>query len=272
MTRRALIRPLLVCFTLALSLSAFTQGVHAKDWNSIRFATEGAYPPFNTVDSSGQPQGFDVDIGNALCEELKVKCTWVLQEWDGMIPALLSRKFDTISASMSITEERKKKVDFTDKYYATPLGLVAKKGSPLRPELQNLQGKRIGVQRGTVADSFATRFWAEKGIEVVRYARQEEAYLDLSAGRIDAAWADALVADGGFLQQPAGAGYEFAGGLYHGANADEKAVIGEGVGIALRKQDKELKEMLNRGLQAIRANGKYDQIREKYFSYDIYGD
>jgi len=107
---------------------------------------------------------------------------------------------------------------------------------------------------------------------VVRYALQEEAYLDLSAVRIDAAWADALVADGGFLKQPAGADYEFAGGLYHGRNADEKGVIGEGVGIALRKQDAELKDKLNKALAAIRANGKYDEIRKKYFEYDIYGE
>ncbi|MFT3757977.1 ABC transporter substrate-binding protein [Thauera sp.] len=263
-----MIRRTLVFAALALSM----QGAMAKDWDSIRFATEGAYPPFNTVDTSGAVQGLDVDISNALCEEMKVKCTWVKQEWDGMIPALLSRKFDAISASMSITEERKKRVDFTDKYYATPLALVAKKGSSLLPELDLLKGKRIGVQRGTVADAFATRFWAEKGVNVVRYARQEEAYLDLTSGRIDAAWADALVADGGFLKQPAGAEYTFVGGLYHGRSAEEKGVIGEGVGIAIRKQDAELKHKLNAALAAIRANGKYDEIRKKYFDYDIYGE
>ena len=263
-----MIRRTLMFAAMALAM----QGAMAKDWDSIRFATEGAYPPFNTVDTSGAVQGFDIDIANALCEEMKAKCTWVKQEWDGMIPALLSRKFDAISASMSITEERKKRVDFTDKYYSTPLGLVSKKGSGLVPELDVLKGKRIGVQRGTVADTFATRFWAEQGITVVRYARQEEAYLDLSAGRIDAAWADALVADGGFLKQPAGADYEFGGGLYHGRNADEKGVIGEGVGIAVRKQDAELKQKLDKALAAIRANGKYDELRKKYFDYDIYGE
>jgi len=254
----------------ALALAA--QGAMAKDWSTIRFATEGAYPPFNTVDTSGAVQGLDVDIANALCEEMKAKCVWVKQEWDGMIPALLSRKFDAISASMSITEERKKRVDFTDKYYATPLALVAKKGSGLLPELNLIKGKRIGVQRGTVADSFATRFWAEQGVTVVRYARQEEAYLDLEAGRIDASWLDALMADGGFLSTPAGAEFAVMGGLVHGRNADEKAVIGEGVGIAIRKQDKELKLKLDQALAEIRANGKYDEIRKKYFSYDIYGD
>ena len=157
-----MIRRTLMFAAMALAM----QGAMAKDWDSIRFATEGAYPPFNTVDTSGAVQGFDVDIANALCEEMKAKCTWVKQEWDGMIPALLSRKFDAISASMSITEERKKRVDFTDRYYATPLALVAKKGSGLVPELGVLKGKRIGVQRGTVADGFATRFLRSSVIDI----------------------------------------------------------------------------------------------------------
>ncbi len=257
---------------LLAALVLVAPGAIAKDWDSIRFATEGAYPPFNMVDTKGEVQGFDIDISNALCEEMKAKCTWVKQEWDGMIPALLSRKFDAIAASMSITEERKKRVAFSDKYYATPLALVARKGAQLLPELDALQGKRVGVQRGTVADAFATRFWAEKGVELVRYARQEEAYLDLEAGRIDASWLDALMADGGFLSKPEGANFALMGGLIYGRNADEKAVIGEGVGIAIRKQDKELKLKLDEALAAIRANGKYDEIRKKYFAYDIYGD
>ncbi|MBX3686543.1 MAG: ABC transporter substrate-binding protein [Rhodocyclaceae bacterium] len=244
----------------------------AKDWKQIRFATEGAYPPFNVTAPDGSVQGFDVDIANALCEEMKTECTWVKQEWDGMIPALMSRKFDAISASMSITEERKKKVDFTDKYYATPLALVAKKGSTLKPELASLKGKRIGVQRGTVADNFATRFWADHGVELVRYARQEEAYLDLSAGRIDASWVDSLEADGGFLTKPAGQDYDFAGSKVYGRNAEEKAVIGEGVGIAIRKRDTDLRDQLNKALAAIRANGTYERISKKYFPHDIYGE
>lgn len=254
----------------ALLLASHT--VMAKDWDQIRFATEGAYPPFNTTAPDGSVQGFDVDIANALCAEMKAKCTWVKQEWDGMIPALMSRKFDAISASMSITEERKKKVDFTDKYYATPLALVAKKGSALKPELDSLKGKRIGVQRGTVADNFAGRFWADHGVDLVRYAKQEEVYLDLGAGRIDATWVDALEADGGFLTKPAGADYDFAGSQVFGRNAEEKAVIGEGVGIAIRKRDTELRDKLNTALKAIRGNGTYDEIRKKYFPHDIYGE
>lgn len=252
-----------------LALSSFA--VSAKDWKDIRMASEGAYPPFNEVSGDGALKGFDIDIGNALCAEMKAKCSWVKQEWDGMIPALMARKFDAIVASMSITAERKAKVDFTHKYYASPVVLIAKDGSPLRPELASLKGKKIAVQRGTVSDNFATKYWDGKGVEVVRYGKQDEAYLDLKSGRVDASFVDYWEAYGGFLTQPEGSGYAVAGDQYFGKNAEERAVIGEGIGIAIRKKDKELKEQLNKALDAVRANGSYDEIRKKYFPMDIYG-
>lgn len=255
----------------AIALAVLSVGAQAKEWTEIRLASEGAYPPFNTIGSDGSLAGFDIDIGNALCAEMKAKCTWVKQEWDGMIPALNARKFDAIIASMSVTEERKKQVDFSDKYYATPLGLVAKKSASLMPTVESLKGRKVGVQRGTVADNFATRFWASEGVNVVRYAKQDEAYLDLTSGRLDAALADALEADGGFLSKPEGAGYGFMGSRMFGTTAEEKGVIGEGVGVAVRKKDTDLKAQFNKALAAIRTNGTYDVLRKKYFDYDIYG-
>lgn len=257
---------------MLFALLALCAGASAKDWNEIRLASEGAYPPFNSTAADGSMKGFDIDIGNALCEEMKAQCTWVKQDWDGMIPALISRKFDAIIASMSITEERKAKVDFTDKYYASPLALVAKSGSALRPSLASLKGKRVAVQRGTVADSYATKYWDGKGPEVVRYAKQEEVYLDIKSGRMDAVLADYLETYGSFLTKPEGAGFDVAGEQMFGSNAEEKAVIGEGIGIAVRKRDKDLTEKLNRALAAIRSSGKYDAIRKKYFPMDIYGN
>jgi len=254
-----------------IALGMLSLGVDAKEWKEIRLASEGAYPPFNTIGADGALGGFDIDIGNALCAEMQAKCTWVKQEWDGMIPALNARKFDAIIASMSITEERQKQVDFSDKYYATPLGLVAKKGSPLTPTAESLKGKKVGVQRGTVADNFATKFWEPKGVSLVRYGKQDEAYLDLTAGRLEAALADALEADGGFLTKPEGAAYAFMGSRMFGATPEEKAVIGDGVGVAVRKKDTDLKAQFNKALAAIRANGTYETLRKKYFDYDIYG-
>ena len=253
-----------------LALSSF--GLSAKEWTEIRMASEGAYPPFNETGSDGALKGFDIDIGNALCTEMKAKCTWVKQEWDGMIPALIARKFDAIVASMSITEERKAKVDFTNKYYASPVVLIAKTGSPLRPELASLKGRKVAVQRGTVSDNFATKYWAGKGVEIVRYAKQDEAYLDLKSVRVDATFADYWEAYGGFLTKPEGSGYSVAGDQYFGKNAEERAVIGEGIGIAVRKKDQDLKAQLNKALAALRSSGKYDEIRKKYFPMDIYGN
>ncbi|KFB68453.1 ABC transporter substrate-binding protein [Candidatus Accumulibacter vicinus] len=259
---------LLLSALLALSAA----GVSAKDWTEIRMASEGAYPPFNEIGANGALKGFDIDIGNALCAEMKAKCTWVKQEWDGMIPALMARKFDAIVASMSITEERKAKVDFTNKYYASPVVLIAKNGLPLRPELASLKGKKVAVQRGTVSDNFATKYWDGKGVEVVRYGKQDEAYLDLKSGRVDAIFADYWEAYGGFLTKPEGAGYSVLGEQLYGKNAEERAVIGEGIGIAVRKKDQDLKAQLNKALAAVRANGKYEEIRKKYFTMDIYGN
>lgn len=257
---------------LSALLALASVGVSAKDWTEIRLASEGAYPPFNETAADGSMRGFDIDLGNALCEQMKARCSWVKQEWDGMIPGLVVRKFDAVIASMSITTERKAKVDFTNKYYSSPLALIAKDGSPLLPDAASLKGKKVAVQRGTVSDNFATKYWDGKGPEVVRYAKQEEAYLDLKSGRMDAGLSDYWEAYGGFLTKPEGKGYGYVGSLMYGKNAEEKGVIGEGIGIAVRKKDKDLTEQLNKALDAIRANGKYDTIRKKYFPVDIYGN
>lgn len=256
---------------LAAALMALALSAQAKEWKEIRMATEGAYPPFNEIGPDGAVRGLDVEIGNALCAEMKAKCVWIKQEWDGMIPALTARKFDAILASMSITEERKQKVDFTNKYYASPLALIAKTGSPLKPAVDALKGKKVGVQRGTVSDNFATKFWDGKGVNLVRYAKQDEAYLDLGSGRLDAAFADYWEAYGGFLSKPEGKNYSVIGERVFGKTAEERAVVGDGIGIAVRKQDTDLKEQLNKALAAIRANGTYDRIAKKFFKEDIYG-
>lgn len=252
---------------VAIGLAAFalTAVAHAADWTKIRVGVEGAYPPFSEVGPDGKLKGFDIDIANALCAQMKAECTLVQQDFDGMIPALQAKKFDAIIASMSATDERKKSVDFSDKYYKTPNRFVAKAGSTLAITPGGLKGKKIGVQRSTVNDRFATDTFKES--EIVRYTKQDDIYLDLAAGRIDGTIVDSVAANDGFLKKPEGKAYAFTGPAF----TDPK-YFGAGVGIAIRKTDTDLTAKFNDAIKAIRANGTYTKIQDKYFDFDIYGD
>ncbi|GAD79304.1 ABC transporter substrate-binding protein [Vibrio ezurae] len=254
---------LLAATLAATALSGFAQ---AKDWKQIRFAVEGAYPPFNKTESDGTLSGFDVDIAHALCKEMEVKCVLVAQDWDGMIPSLLARKYDAIVSGMSITEERKKKIDFTNKYALVPNKFVAKKGAHLDFSKDGLKGVKIGVQRATTHDKYLTENYAGE-VEVVRYGSFDEAYLDLANGRISAVLGDATALEEGVLNSADGDKYEFVG-----PTMTDPKWFGEGFGIATRKQDKDLTEMLNKAILAIRADGTYKKVQDKYFKFDVYGE
>jgi len=247
----------------ALALAAGT--ATAKEWKKIRIGVEGAYPPFSWVEPDGTLKGFDIEIAMALCKEIGAECTLVQQDWDGIIPALLARKYDAIIASMSITEERKKKVDFTKKYYNSPAKFVRRKGSGIEITKASMKGKTVGVQRATTHDSFITAEFGDT-VKIKRYATQDEAYLDAVAGRVDLLLADSIAMNDGFLQTDQGKDFEFVGPDY----SDPK-YFGDGAGIAIRKQDKDLKALFNKAIDAIRANGTYKRINDKYFDFDIYG-
>lgn len=232
----------------------------------MRIGIEAAYPPFSLKTPDGQLAGFDVDIGNALCEEMKVQCKWVEQEFDGLIPALKVRKIDAILSSMTITDERKRSVDFTNKYYNTPARFVMKEGASLNDPKADLKGRKAGVLRGSTADRYASGELTPAGVEVVRYNSQQEANMDLVAGRLDAVVADSVNLEDGFLKTDAGKGYAFVG-----PQLNDVKYFGEGVGIAVRKGDSGLAGKFNAAIDALRANGKYKQIQDKYFSFDVYG-
>lgn len=223
----------------------------------LRMGTEGAYPPFNQIDPNGKLVGFDLEIGNALCKQMKVECEWVTQDWDGIIPGLLAKKYDTIVASMSITDERKQAVDFTDRYYSNSLRYIAKKGSKL--DVKNLKGKTVGAQRATIAAIYLEDHM--KGVVDIKvYDTQENAYIDLAAGRLDAVLGDMLV-NYEWLQSDAGKAFDFFGEAFN--RSDE-------IGIAVRKGEDKLRQQLNAALKAIRDDGTYAKINAKYFPFDIY--
>jgi arginine/ornithine transport system substrate-binding protein len=249
---------------LAVCLAGNASAADAK--KKLRIGTEGAYPPFNLVDKTGQVQGFDIDIAKALCKEMGMECEFKVQDWDGLIPGLLAKKFDAIVASMSITDERKQKVDFTNKYYQTPARFVAKKGAGITISKEGLKGKTVGVQRATIHENFVRDMFGD-AVTIKAYATQDEANMDLVAGRLDLVIADATVLLGGFLGTDAGKGFEFVGPSYV-----DKKWFGEGVGIAVRKGDTDLLQKLNKAIAAIRANGVYQKINAKYFDFDVYGN
>ena len=231
----------------------------------VRIGTEGAYPPFNAIDSDGNLVGFDVDIANALCAAAELTCEFVVQDWDGIIPGLIAKKYDAIVASMSITEERKEKVDFTKKYYNTPAKFVAKDGASFDFSEAGLAGKAIGVQRATIHENFLRDNFKQSDIRA--YATQDEANQDLVSGRVELVLADSVALLDGFLSTDAGQGYGFVGPSY-----SDPQWFGEGIGIAVRKGEDELREKLNAAIDQIRADGTYKTINEKYFDFDVYGD
>jgi lysine-arginine-ornithine-binding protein len=253
-----------LCMSLWIVLAIFVtaSASEAKEWKLIRMAAEGTYPPFNEKDAAGNWHGFDVDVGNALCERLGAKCEWVAHEWGTIIDDLIAGKYDTITASMTINEERKKRIDFTSKYYSTPSALVAPRTTPIKAISQRyLQGKRIGTAKGTIFDSFLTKKMPY--IDLHLYTTQDDANLDVSFGDIDAAMGDKLFL-GEWLKTKDGSCCVFVGGDIL------DPLLGTAIGIGVRKDDSDLKEMLNKALSEIVADGTYKKINDKYFPFSIY--
>ena len=247
---------------LAGVMALVSLGAAAAD-NVIRFATEAAYPPFNERSPDGSIIGWEVDLGMAMCEKIHRKCEFVAQDWDGMIPGLLSKRFDGIFASMTITEERKKKIDFTDKYYQSPARFVARKETNIDRSATNLGGVKLGTLAG-VTECFIQKHYPDAKVSIYRSA--EDMYLDLHAGRVDSILSETVQADFGLIRKNPDAGYAFVG-----EPALDKQCFGEGIGIGVRKNDPELKALLNKAIAEVRADGTYDRIVAKYFGYDIYG-
>jgi len=247
----------------ALAMSVATAQAQAPEWKKIRIGVEGAYPPFSEVGPDGKLKGFEIDLALAYCAEMKAECVLVQQDFDGLIPALQAKKIDAIIASMSITDERKKAIAFSKPYYNTPARFAAKADAKLDISAAGLKGKKIGVQRATIHKKFAAETFKQS--EIVRYATQDQVFLDLKSGRIDTTVADLVAIDQGFIKTPAGKGFAFVG-----PNFTDVKYFGTGSGVGMRKADeKTLGKKFNDAVAAIQANGTFKKLNDKYFEYDL---
>jgi lysine/arginine/ornithine transport system substrate-binding protein len=195
---------------------------------------------------------------------MKVKCVWVENAFDGLIPALQARKFDVINSAMNITVKRKESIAFTPPIYVVPIVMIAKRGSNLLPDVKTLQGKRVGVLQGSSQEDFLKKHWANAGVQIVSYQDQDQVYADLAAGRLDAAVQEAQTAHDGFLSKPAGAGFDMVG-----EPLKDPATLGEGTGFGLRKGDKALQAKVDAALAELKKDGTLTALSQKYFKRDI---
>ena len=272
----------IMAVALALSLTAGT--AMAKDWTSVRVATEGAYPPWNSTDSSGQLIGFEIDLANDLCQRMQVECEIVAQDWEGIIPALTAGKYDAIMAGMSVTDERMQVISFTDVYASEPAYFAVLKDGDLASYQTDLDqanldevdgeeqaaidslkealaGKTVGVQVATTHANFLEQYLGDT-VDIRSYDTQENLDLDLQAGRVDAALASASYWYP-LMQTEKGADFALIGpGLDGGP-------FGKGVGAGIRQEDTDLVELFNQAIGEAKADGTINRLAQEWFGYDV---
>ena len=233
----------------------------------LRVAMEGQFPPFEELDANGQLRGFNVDIAQALCQQMKVECELQRFAWDDLIPALQEGRADLVLASMSITEERQQKVDFTNRYAQTPALFFARKGLVHEVIItpRRIKGKQVGVQRGTTYDKYLSAKYA-KHVQLQRFESTEDMYQALYDGRVEVVLDDAVSGYFGFLDSERGQNFEQVGN-----KVVAPSIFGKGQGIAVRKGNQELRERLDRALLEILGNGVYRRIEKGYFTqFSVY--
>ena len=235
-----------------LILSAVLLGsaavVNAQD---ITFAMEPSYPPFEFTNEKGDIVGFDVDVANAICKEIQATCKFKGESFDALIPNLKAKRFDAAISAMDITETRAKQVLFSDAYYDSTASYVALKGKATLDTAKN-----IGVQNGTTFQQYTIAETKQYALKA--YASLQDAILDLKNGRIDIIFGDTAVLADMIDKEPE---IQFVGD-----KVTNKKYFGNGLGIAMNKSNKELAENLNKGLRAIKANGEYQKIYDKWMT------
>ncbi|MGB7803283.1 ABC transporter substrate-binding protein [Buttiauxella sp.] len=248
--------------SLILAFSGLSHTVYAQQ--ILRLGVDPTFAPFESKATDGSLQGFDIDLGNAICAQAKVTCQWVEIGFDATIPALNARKFDAILSAMAMTDKRREQVAFSDMLYNTPNALVALNSSTLSKDMASLRGKNIGVAQGTIHETYAKDKWASEGVNIISYANQMEIYPDLVSGRLDGSLTNIVSAEQGFLNQQQGKNFAVK------AIIVDNKVFGEGTGIALRKDDNQNLQLINQALAEMHKNGTYDRLAKKYFNYSVY--
>ncbi|SEL69303.1 transporter substrate-binding domain-containing protein [Halomonas daqiaonensis] len=243
--------------------AALVAGSSHAEVRDIRIGVDVPYEPMEYRTPEGELTGFDIDLGNALCAEIGIQCEWVVQGWDGIIPGLQARKYDAIMSSMTINEQRREQVLFSDPYITPPSAWFAPEDVEIgTPSEENLEGMTLGVQRGTLQDNYVTDMYGDVA-DVNRYATADDMVLDMDSGRLDAVFLDFPIGKSTLLESEAG-DYKLVGEKI----TEPKEYFGEGFGIAFRQRDQKLAEAFNEALATLQDNGTYDEIFEKYFGSD----
>lgn len=251
-------RPSFALLSLLVALAAAPALAEPK----LRIGVEGAYPPFSEMGADGQLKGFEIDLAHDWCARLKRECELVKTDFDGLIPALQAKKIDAIIASLSITETRRKAIAFSKSYYSTPQTFIARSGASDDISPAALKGKKIGVQSATINEAYVNALYGQS--RIVRYASQDQVYLDLKSGRVDYSLVDKVAAET-FMKSATGQGIQSVGPPLR-----DRKYFGEGVGVGLRKVDeKTLGAQFSAVIDAGQADGSFKRLAAKYFPYDI---
>ncbi|WP_347904874.1 transporter substrate-binding domain-containing protein [Pseudomonas purpurea] len=249
-------RTLLTLSALAMCMAA---GVAtAKEYKELRFGVDPSYAPFESKAADGSLTGFDIDLGNAICAELKVTCKWVESDFDGTIPGLKANKFDGVISSMTVTPAREKVIDFSTELFSGPTAMVYKKGATVGIDPAALKGKKVGYEQGSIQEAYAKSVLDKVGVETKAYANQDQVYADLISGRLDASIQDMLQAELGFLKSPQGADFEVSKPV-------DDPLLPAKTAVGIAKGNAELKAFIDKGIKALHDNGTYDAIQKKHF-------
>lgn len=235
-----------------------------QDLDQIRFVTDNDYPPFNYLDEEGELTGFNVDLMRAVCDELSVECSIRTVSWGRLLPSLKEGEADAVIASIRVSEKTLRQADFTDSYFHTPARFAALKDNPLKaitPE--TLSGKKIGVIGGTAHQAYLGDFFTHSA--VVAYDTADEAKSSLREGKIDFLFGDGVSLMFWLNGTSSESCCEFRGGPF-----TESKYFGEGIGIAVRKGNRKLRDALNYGLFLARSEGRFEELHLRYFPLSFF--